>query len=262
MSTQGSLINKFLKFFLIPLFFLVSSTNVQAFDFSDWDLILKKYIKSGLVEGVSINTVAYGELMKDPIFHRLVNNLKISPLSRLTTKDEKLAFWINVYNIFAVKVVTDNYPLSSIKDVGGLFKSVWKIRAGTVNRKEYSLGEIEHGILRKIGDPRIHSAIVCASISCPDLSIEVYKSEKIDYQLDLQMRKFLANPNKGMRIEDNKPLKIFLSPIFDWFADDFESRGGVLNFIKPYVLPEYKSALNNLEYSILYMDYNWSINGS
>jgi hypothetical protein len=261
MSTQGSLINKLLNFFLISILFLVSSTNVQAFDFSDWDLILKKYIKSELIEGVNLNTVAYGKLMQDPVFHRLVNNLKSFPLSRLKTREDKLSFWINVYNILAIKVVTDNYPLSSIKDVGGLFKSVWKVKAGTVNSKEYTLDKIEHGILREMGDPRIHSAIVCASISCPDLSIEAYNSEKIDYQLDLQMRKFLANPNKGMRIDNNKPLKIFLSPIFDWFSDDFNSRGGVLNFIKPYILPEYRSTLNNSQHSISYMDYNWSING-
>jgi hypothetical protein len=174
-----------------------------------------------------------------------------------------LAFWINVYNIFAVKIVTDNYPLKSIKDVGGLFKSVWKIKAGTVGGKKYTLDKIEHTILRKMGDPRIHTAIVCASISCPDLFKQAYESEKLNKQLDMQMRSFLANPNKGMRVDNNQQHKrILLSPIFDWFADDFKSNGGVRKFIKPYVPIRYRHTLENIRYLISYMDYNWAINGS
>jgi len=266
MSRQGSLITRFLKFCFMPAFFLLftfSSTHAKAFEFSDWDILLKKHVKPGLVDGISLNTVVYGKLRLDPVFHRLENNLKSFPLSKLRTNQEKLAFWINVYNIFAVKIVRDNYPLKSIKDVGGLFKSVWKLKVGAVDNRKYSLDEIEHGILRKMGDPRIHTAIVCASISCPDLSIEAYKPEKLDHQLDRQMRRFLANPNKGMRINANtKPPRIFLSPIFDWFADDFKSSGGVLKFIKPYVLPKYRHALENPQHPVSYMDYNWSINGS
>ena len=266
MSRQGSLITKFLKFFFMPAFFLLftfSSTHAKAFEFSDWDILLKKHVKPGLVDGISLNTVVYGNLRLDPVSHRLENNLKSFPLSKLKTNQEKLAFWINVYNIFAVKIVKDNYPLKSIKDVGGLFKSVWKLKVGAVDDRKYSLDEIEHGILRKMGDPRIHTAIVCASISCPDLSIEAYKPEKLDHQLDRQMRRFLANPNKGMRINANtKSPKIFLSPIFDWFADDFKSSGGVLKFIKPYVLPKYRHALENPQHRVSYMDYNWSINGT
>ena len=151
------------------LFFTFSSTQAKAFEFSDWDILLKKHVKPGLVDGISLNTVVYGKLRLDPVFHRLENNLKLFPLSKLRTNQEKLAFWINVYNIFAVKIVRDNYPLKSIKDVGGLFKSVWKLKVGAVDDRKYSLDEIEHGILRKRGDPRIHTAIVCASISCPDL---------------------------------------------------------------------------------------------
>jgi len=266
MSRQGSPMTRLFKFCFILVFFLLftfSSTYAKAFEFSDWDILLKKYIKPDLIDGILLNTVVYGELRLDPVFHRLENNLKLFPLSKLKTNKEKLAFWINVYNIFAVKIVRDNYPLKSIKDVRGLFKSVWKLKIGTVDDRKYSLDDIEHGILRKMGDPRIHTAIVCASISCPDLSIEAYKSEKLDDQLDRQMRRFLANPNKGMRIDTNiKPQKIFLSPIFDWFADDFKASGGVLKFIKPYVSPKYRPALENPQHSVSYMDYNWSINGS
>ena len=222
---------------------------------------MKKYVEPDVIDGISLNTVAYGKLRLDPVFHQLKSKLRLFSPTKLRTHQEKLAFWINVYNIFAVKIVTDNYPLKSIKNVGGLFKSVWKIKAGTVGGEKYSLDEIEHGILRKMGDPRIHTAIVCASISCPNLSKTVYKSEKLNEQLDMQMSDFLANPNKGMRVDNNQQSKkILLSPIFDWFAEDFKSSGGVRKFIKPYVPARYKQTLENTQYPISYMDYNWSIN--
>jgi hypothetical protein len=259
-------VKRVFKFTFIPLFFLFiifSSTHANAFQFSDWDIILKRYVKADVLDGVRLNTVDYGKLKLDPTFLQLENNLNLFPLSKLSTNKEKLSFWINVYNIFAVKVVTDNYPLKSIKDVGGLFKSVWKVKAGRVDNKKYTLDQIEHQILRKMGDPRIHTAIVCASISCPDLAMEAYKPEKLDEQLDNQMKVFLSNPNKGMRIDaERKHPRIHLSPIFDWFKEDFKSNGGVFKFIKPYVLPKYKQALNNPDLSISYMYYNWSINGS
>jgi len=266
MPREGSLIVKFLKFYFILSclwFFIPGPTHANAFNFSEWDVLLKKYVKPNLIDGISLNTVDYGKLRLDPVSHQLENKLRLFSPTKLGTHQEKLAFWINVYNIFAVKIVIDNYPLKSIKNVGGLFKSVWKIKAGRVGGKNYTLDEIEHGILRKMGDPRIHSAIVCASVSCPNLSKNAYNSNKLNQQLDMQMSNFLANPNKGMRVDNNQQSKsILLSPIFDWFADDFKSSGGVRKFIKPYVPIRYRDALENTQYPISYMDYNWAINGS
>jgi len=263
---EGSLLKKLLKYYFTLAcfsFFTLSPTNTNAFDFSEWDVLLGKHVKPDLIDGISLNTVAYGKLKLDPAFHLLESKLKSFSPTKLGTQQDKLAFWINVYNIFAVKIVTDNYPLKSIKNVGGLFKSVWKIKVGTVGGKKYTLDEIEHGILRKIEEPRIHTAIVCASISCPNLSMKAYKSENLNEQLDIQMSDFLANPNKGMRIDNNQePKRILLSRIFDWFADDFKSSGGVREFIKPYVPVRYRPALENIQNPISYMDYNWSINGS
>ena len=262
---EGSLVKKLSKYYFILtcLFFILGPTNSNAFDFSEWDVLLEKYVEPDLIDGISLNTVAYGKLRLDPTFHQLESKLRSFSPTKLETQQDKLAFWINVYNIFAVKIVTDNYPLKSIKNVGGLFKSVWKIKAGMVGGEKYTLDEIEHGILRKIEDPRIHTAIVCASISCPNLSMKAYKSENLNEQLDIQMSDFLANPNKGMRIDNNQePKRILLSRIFDWFADDFKSSGGVREFIKPYVPVRYRPALENIQNPISYMDYNWSINGS
>lgn len=257
---------KFFKFYfvlMVILFSIYSPAQAKSFEFSDWDILLEKYVKADLIDGISLNSVSYGKFKLDPVFNKLDKRLSLFSPSKLTTHQEKLAFWINVYNIFAVKIVINNYPLKSIKDVGGFFKSVWKVKAGTVGGKKYSLDEIEHGILRKMGDPRIHTAIVCASISCPNLTTKSYSSENLNKQLDMQMKDFLANPNKGMRININEqPGKIFLSQIFNWFAQDFKSSGGVRNFISLYVSKENRNVIKNPQYSISYMDYNWAINGN
>ena len=260
--------HKIIKIFKLRLILMIllavlepNFTMAKTFDFSDWDDLLKKYIDSNKIDGTRLNTVNYKKLQNDPVFPKLIDDLKSFFPSQLQTHKEKLAFWINVYNVFAVKIVTENYPLKSIKDIGGLFKPVWKHNAGVVGRREYTLDEIEHKILRKMGEPRVHVAIVCASISCPDLAKDAFRPETLNEQLDAQMRGFLANPGKGMRVDaDGK--KVFLSSIFDWFKEDFESRGGVFKFIQHYVAPKDKQALKNISRRIFYMEYNWRVNSS
>lgn len=235
-------------------------SQIEAFDFSDWDTLTKKYVAPKTLDGVLLNAVDYGGLKKDPVFSDLVSSLESYPLESLKSRESRLTFWINVYNIFAAKMITDNYPIESIKDVGSLFKSVWKRSAGKVGGKERTLNEIEHEILRKMNEPRIHVAIVCASVSCPDLRLEAYTVENLSDQLDDQMKKFLRSQGKGMRLDEKKN-KVYLSSIFKWFAEDFEGRGGVLKYIGQYVSPEERKTLNKPKIKIAYLDYNWKING-
>ena len=239
--------------------FLPSAIQAQTFDFDDWGVLLEKYVSPNKIDGVLFNGVDYGELRLDGSFSKLVNDLALYSPANLKSHDGKLAFWINVYNVFAVKIVADNYPVQSIKDIGGLFKSVWKLEAGIVGGKGYSLNEIEHQILRKMREPRIHAAIVCASISCPDLSKDVFDSKNINKQLDSTMKIFLANPEKGMKV-DAQGKRIFLSLIFDWFEEDFKISGGVLKFIEPYIPLNYQQIFKSRNASISYMRYNWSLN--
>lgn len=257
-------ITSFLKMRWILIFllglFTPEPTMASNFDFSNLNVLLKNHVSSGTTDGIQLNTVNYRNLQLDPRFTLLVNDLKSFSPSLLESDNEKLAFWINVYNVFAIKVVIDNYPVKSIKDIGGFFKPVWKHKAGVVGGKEYSLDEIEHKILRKMGDPRIHVAIVCASVSCPDLATEAFEPASLNEQLDTQMRSFLSNSGKGMRLEIESK-KLFLSSIFDWFEEDFESHGGVLKFIQPYVTAKYRTSFKNLSLRIFYMEYNWGLNG-
>ncbi len=230
-----------------------------AFDFSSWDGLLKKYVASKTINGVTLNAVDYRTLAKDPTYQKLIKGLEKTSLADLKSRDEKLAFWINVYNIMAAKMVLDNYPLESIKDAGSLFTAVWKKPVGVVAGKERTLNEIEHEILRKMGEPRIHVAIVCASVSCPDLRAEAYTADKLTEQLNDQMWQFLANPQKGLRVNTRKG-RIYLSSIFKWFEEDFEPQGGVRAFIAPFAPNSLQGSVTNSRLRVSYLDYDWDLN--
>lgn len=239
--------------------FLGFGQTVQANEFSNWDALLKKYVASKTIEGIPLYAVNYQALGNDPLYRTVIADLEKAPVEGFNTQEEKLAFWINAYNIMVVKMVLDHYPLKSIKNVGGLFSSVWKLNAGTVGGKARTLNEIEHDILRKMGEPRIHVAIVCASLSCPDIRPEAYISERLHEQLDDQMKAFLANPQKGLQVEESNQ-RLYLSPIFKWFAGDFEAKGGVRSFLVKYV-PERLSAYLKMDtFRLSYLDYNWNLN--
>lgn len=229
------------------------------FDFSGWDGLLKKHVAPTRLAGVHLAGVDYVALKKDPSFGKLVAQLKTFSPATFKTHKEKLAFWINVYNIMAVKMVLDHYPVESIKDAGGLFSPVWKKTVGVVGGRETTLNHIEHEILRKMDEPRIHAAIVCASVSCPDLRNEAFTVEQLDAQLDDQLRQFLANPDKGLTIDRTKQ-RVGLSRIFDWFEEDFESRGGVTKFIARYAPEKDREWLRKGKRDVYYLDYNWDLN--
>ncbi|MGR9053752.1 MAG: DUF547 domain-containing protein, partial [Gammaproteobacteria bacterium] len=150
-----------------------------------------------------------------------------------------------------LKTVADHWPVDSIKDIGNLFSPVWNQPAGELGGRSVTLGEVEHEILRPMGEPRIHLAIVCASLSCPDLRAEPYTAVLLNKQLDDQAVKFLGNRAKGLRIEQDK---IAVSKIFDWFEEDFKSYGGVTAFIKRFKpdVPDFEVDAD--------IPYDWAVN--
>ena len=125
----------FRQMFILVLFMVLPGTAAFAFDFSDWDVLLKKYVAQKTIDGVVLNAVDYKKVAKDPAYSKLLKALESSSISTLKTKEEKLTFWINVYNVMAVKMILDNYPLESIKDAGSLFTAVWKKDVGKVGGK-------------------------------------------------------------------------------------------------------------------------------
>ena len=230
-----------------------------AFDFIGWDGLLKKHVSVKTQSGVRFSAVNYPAMIKDSGYAKLIADLKKFSPETLKTRDEKLAFWINLYNIFAVKMALDHYPVKSIRDIGSFFNPVWDKTVGVVGGKEITLSEIEHDILRKMEEPRIHAAIVCASISCPDLRKDVYTSKNLDAQLDDQVKRFLENRGKGLRIERSEG-RIWLSSIFKWFKEDFDSSGGVVEFVVKHVPDRDQKYLKGKKFKISYLDYDWRLN--
>ncbi len=243
----------------IGIMAVLSAPSAFAFDFSSWDGLLKKYVASKTINGVKLQAVDYKNLGKDQAYKKLITDLEKASLASVKTREEKLTFWINVYNIMAAKMVLDHYPVDSIKDAGSFFTAVWKKDVGIVAGKMRTLNEIEHEILRKMSEPRIHVAIVCASVSCPDLRNEAYTIDQLDTQLDDQMKHFLLNEGKGLHV-DTKKGRIYLSSIFNWFEEDFESQGGVRNFLALYAPETAMTALQNEQFDLSYLDYDWGLN--
>lgn len=234
---------------LVILVFANISRADTLFDWAEFDQILKQHVSTGTYQGVTANLVDYQALLNHQQFKGIAKSLSQYNPEGLSKKD-KLTFYINAYNYFAIKIVVDNWPVKGIKDIGSLLRPVWKKTAGKINNREITLDEIEHKILRPMGEPRIHFAIVCSSMSCPDLRTEIYTAAKLDQQLDEQVRLFLSNTSKGAAIKGDK---LHVSEIFEWFEEDFEATG-VIGFIANYQ-PQLKtySKFDTLEY-------NWMLN--
>jgi hypothetical protein len=229
-----------------------------AFDEALYARLLQSHTRE--VADLAGTRVDYAGLGRASEWRTLVGGLDPVDPATVAERRARLAFWINAYNVLAIEVVLRRYPVGSIRDAGSLLRPVWKREAGRVGGKPRTLDEIEHRILRPLGEPRIHAAIVCASVSCPPLRREPYAPDRIDAQLADQMRRWLADPLKGSRVEaDEGALR--LSKVFDWFPEDFASAGGVVTFLTPY-LPEATRAwlAVHRDPALRYFAYDWSLN--
>lgn len=180
-----------------------------------------------------------------------------APDRKTWSKDEQLAYWINAYNAFTVKLIVDNYPVESIKDLGPklkipLIKDVWHYKFFTIGGQESSLDEIEHSILRKeFEEPRIHFAINCASVSCPPLLNEAFEASTINTQLDKVARGFINDSSRNKIT----PEAVHISSIFSWFKGDFTENGSVIDFLNQYSKFKIKA-----DAKVSYLDYDWNLN--
>jgi hypothetical protein len=235
-----------------------TAASAEPFDEALYAEILTKYTRE--VPDTARVRVDYSELTLSDEWPRLLTNLARTSPSSLPSREERLALWINAYNILAIQVVLDRYPLDDIRDAGSLIRPVWKRTAGIVGGQSVSLAWIEHEVLRPMGEPRIHGAIVCASVSCPSLHREPFSAAHLDAQLDDAMRHLLADPDKGLRV-DRESNKLWLSRIFKWFSADFDEHGGVLGVIARYAAPDERRWLErNPEPRLRYLDYDWQLN--
>ncbi len=249
----------------------------QSFDYDDYGPVLKSYVDDN-------GMVNYKELKSHreqlDAFAKRLETLEPTVYSGWD-EQKKIAFWLNAYNGFTLKAIIDHYPIkssffkarlypkNSIRQISG----VWdKLKFPVMGRKR-TLDEIEHEILRKeFNEPRIHMALVCAAMGCPPLRNEPYTGELLDEQLNDQASRFLKNPLR-FRV-DRKKKRVYLSPIFKWFGEDFirtygtdhkfrnydKDERAVLNFVSGYLSEEIQNYLTDQELSVKHLDYDWSLN--
>ena len=214
-----------------------------------WTALLKKYVNKN-------GDVNYKGFIKDSIALNTYLKLLSAHAPDLTfTKNERFAYWINAYNAFTVKLIVQNYPLKSIKDLGSKAtnNSPWDNPFFTIGGKIMTLNIIEHEILRKeFNDPRLHFAINCASYSCPKLLNTAFEPTRLDKQLDERAVDFINDTSKNI-IAVNA---VRLSSILLWYGTDFTKNG----ISKIDYLNKYSKTNINSTATVEYLKYNWSLN--
>lgn len=226
---------------LLLLLFSLISGNAQKNIHAQWTSCLQKYVDSD-------GRVNYSDWAKDTAaLDNYIESLEENPPADYWSKNDSLAYFINAYNAVTVKLILDNYPIKSIRRL----VTPWRFKRFKLYGKRVSLNHIEHSILRKMNEPRIHFAINCASTSCPKLSNRAYVSHTLTAQLEEATRGFINDATKNV-ITANK---LSLSRIFQWFGRDFGSKQNQLAFIQHYTnIPLDSDA------SINFNTYDWSLN--
>ncbi|WP_445381172.1 DUF547 domain-containing protein [Robiginitalea sp. IMCC43444] len=207
-----------------------------------WDQLLKKHVKeSGLVNYQSFQQ-DYSKLSK------YLKDLADHPPTSKWKREEILAYYINLYNAGTVQLILDNYPLASIRDI----KRPWDQKILRMGSREISLGMLEHELLRKMDEPRIHFAINCASYSCPKLVREAFTARGLDKQLEQATLGFIKDPARNKI----SAAGLELSKIFKWYKGDFTvADQGLVEFLNRYL-----DTPLNTEIKINYLPYNWDLN--
>lgn len=247
---------------LVGALALFGWSQALAFDHShsDWNEIVKRSV----TWTQSASTVNYKDLKSNSRtldqYLKELSDVKSSDFERWT-RDQQLAFLINAYNAWTVKLILQSYPVKSIKDIGGILSSPWKKKFFKLFDKETSLDWIEHEKIRPtFYEPRIHFALVCASRGCPGLRAEAFVAEKLNQQLEDSTKQFLNDSSRNHYDPVKKELA--LSSIFKWYKEDFvKAKGSVQAFIFPYMdslKSETANSIQNL--AVKYLEYDWSLN--
>ncbi len=213
----------------------------KTIDHTPWNTLLQKNVTAD-------GRVNYKGFQKDlPSFKTYLKTISSTTPQSTWSKNQKLAYWMNAYNAYTIKLILDNYPIKSIKDI----KKPWDLRFFQIGEKWYNLNEIEHQILRKMGDPRIHFGINCASFSCPPLANKAFTPANVNKELDRLAIAFV-NDKKRNEISANE---IQISKIFQWFGKDFKSNGSLIDFLNKYAKTKISPTAKKS-----FKDYNWNLN--
>lgn len=237
------------------------ASNIRV-DHNPWDRFLKRYVVANHPSG--INRVRYDSVTREDrrTLDAYIRHLQQVTVTRLS-RDEQRAYWINLYNSLTIKVVLDHYPVESIRDInispGIISRGPWGAKLLTIQGQQVSLDDIEHRILRPLWmDNRVHYAVNCASLGCPNLQPEAYTGRSTEGLLEKGAREYV-NHARGVAAERGR---LFLSSIYKWFQKDFGgSEESVVHHLQMYANPELAEKLKNFEGKVSY-DYDWHINGT
>lgn len=274
------------KYFLFPTIVLMTFfTNVKdihseetsGLDYTAYSELLKTYVDDkGFVDyqGLKADQEKFDDFLQE------MNTVKESDFNQWTMEDQ-IAYWINAYNVFTLKAIIDHYPIkagwltsltypkNSIRQISG----VWDELQFNAMGKQITLNAIEHEILRvKFNEPRIHVAIVCASIGCPPLRNEPFTGENLNAQLDDQSKRFAAHP-QNFRI-DRESGYVYVSAIFKWFGEDFiqtyntdkkfnhlsAQERAIIHYLYEYIDEKDQHYLDTNIFNISYNSYDWTLN--
>jgi len=229
-------------------------------DHEGWNRFLSKYLVTDDPSGV--NLVRYGSVTDQDrmALNDYVNKLTQVNVDALNRAEQK-ALWINLYNSLTVKVVLDHYPTQSIRDIDispGIFNDgPWKKKLVVLKGEAVSLDDIEHRILRPIWkDNRVHYALNCASLGCPNLASTAYTARNMETMLEQAARDYVNSP-RGARFDGDQ---LVVSSIYDWYQVDFgDSKRGVIDHLLLYANEPLASRLKTYKGGLKYQ-YNWKLN--
>jgi len=233
-----------------------SSTTV---DHEPWNRFLARHLVAG---DDGVNRIAYGRVdaTDRAALKAYIAGLAATPVSGLS-RAEQMPYWINLYNALTVDVVLDHHPVASIRDIdispGFFADGPWGRKLLEIEREQVSLDDIEHRILRPIWrDPRIHYAVNCAALGCPNLMPQAFTADTIEAMLDAGARAFVNHP-RGARVDGGR---LVVSSIYQWFDEDFGGNdAGVIAHLRQYAEPPLAASLNGTDR--IYDDaYDWSLN--
>lgn len=237
-----------------------STEHPEIVDHSSWDVFLKKYLVTEHQSG--INRVRYADVAKDDQQHleSYLVQLQMVQVTNLSRQEQK-AYWINLYNALTVKVILDHYPVKSITEIDispGLFSNgPWDAKLLQIEGEKVSLNDIEHRILRPIfKDNRLHYALNCASIGCPNLQPVAFTAANTEELLEKGAREYINSPRGAQFV--NKKLQV--SGIYKWFQEDFAgSETGVITHLQHYAQGSLAEQLKSYKKGLRF-DYDWRLN--
>ncbi len=254
----------------LTIWFYAFPLNAATFDHEHGllDILLKKHVI--MAADRKSSRVDYRGLTRDKgLVKAYLSSVASVRQAEFNSWDRKkqLAFLINAYNAYTLDIVVRHYPVKSIRNIGSFFRKTWAIRFADLLGQKRTLDDIEHRMIRQKGvydEPRIHVALVCAAVGCPALRNEAYTAEKLDAQLEQALVLFLSDRTRNRY--DGKTRTFHVSPLFQWYGDDFKEKYGSLGkFFMAYahafsLNDQERTALKKEGATIVFGNYDWALN--